>query len=220
MDKVKKHTVFLVDDHSIVREGMSMMVNNLGDYYVTGSAANGVELFEKLKEQKHPDLLILDLSMPVMDGFQASRKLGKEYPDIKILILTMYDSEIALIRLLQDGVKGFLNKDIQPRELRAAMDEVVKGGYYYSSDTTGKLGNMIHNHFVRNTSIDKSILTDREITFLKFICTDLTYKEIAKQMFLSPRVIDCCRDTLFEKLEVKNRVSLAMFAIKHGIVRI
>lgn len=220
MEKNKKHSIFLADDHALVREGMAIMINNLEDYHVIGSASNGAEIFEKLKETKAPDLLILDLSMPVMDGFEASRKLSKEYPDIKVVILTMYDSEIALIRLLQDGVKGFLNKDIQPRELRAAMDEVIQNGYYYSSDTTGKLGNMIHNHFVRNASIDKSILNDREITFLKYICTDLTYKEIAKKMFLSPRVIDCCRDTLFEKLEVKNRVSLAIFAIKHGIVRI
>lgn len=220
MEAMKKHKVFLADDHVVMREGIAAMVNSLGDYVVTGSADNGLQIFENLKEQAMPDILILDLSMPVMDGFEASRKLSKEYPDLKVLILTMYDSEIALIRLLQDGVKGFLKKDIRSRELRIAMDEVLAGGYYYGSQTTGKLGNMFHNHYVNNIPFDRSILSDREIMFLKYCCSHLTYKEIAKMMNLSPRVVDCCRDVLFEKLDAKNRVCLAMYAIKHGIVQL
>jgi DNA-binding NarL/FixJ family response regulator len=181
---------------------------------------NGKQLIDALKSGHKPDLIILDLSMPVMDGFETARILSEEYPEQKTLILTMYDSEIALIRLLQDGVKGFLKKDIQPRELRTALLAVVEGGFYYSSQATGKLGRMIHTHHVNKTSLEKSFLSDREVEFLKYACTDKTYKEIAQDMKLTPRVVDCCRDTLFEKLDVKNRVGLAIYAIRHGLVRV
>ncbi len=215
-----KYKVLLADDHVLLREALSTMVNSLDEFVVTSSVDNGKQLIDALKSGHKPDLIILDLSMPVMDGFETARILSEEYPEQKTLILTMYDSEIALIRLLQDGVKGFLKKDIQPRELRTALLAVVEGGFYYSSQATGKLGRMIHTHHVNKTSLEKSFLSDREVEFLKYACTDKTYKEIAQDMKLTPRVVDCCRDTLFEKLDVKNRVGLAMYAIRHGLVRV
>ncbi|HML58618.1 MAG TPA: response regulator transcription factor [Ferruginibacter sp.] len=215
-----KYKVLLADDHVLLREALSTMVNSLDEFVVTSSVDNGKQLIDALKSGHKPDLIILDLSMPVMDGFETARILSEEYPEQKTLILTMYDSEIALIRLLQDGVKGFLKKDIQPRELRTALLAVVEGGFYYSSQATGKLGRMIHTHHVNKTSLEKSFLSDREVEFLKYACTDKTYKEIAQDMKLTPRVVDCCRDTLFEKLDVKNRVGLAIYAIRHGLVRV
>ena len=139
-------------------------------------------------------------------------------PEINILILTMYDSEIALIRLLQAGVKGFLKKDTHPNELRVALKAVSAGGYYYSQDTTGKLANLFQRDFENQHFVDKAILSEKEIEFLRLASTDKTYKEIASELKISPRAIDGYRDTLFEKLDVKSRVGLAIYAVKNGIV--
>ncbi|MBX2939697.1 MAG: response regulator transcription factor [Ferruginibacter sp.] len=215
-----KYKVLLADDHVLLREALTTMVNALEDFVVTSGVDHGQQVIDALNNGQKPDLIILDLSMPVMDGFETARILSEQFPEQKTLILTMYDSEIALIRLLQDGVKGFLKKDIQPRELRTALLAVVEGGFYYSSQATGKLGRMIHTHHVNKTSLGKSFLSDREVEFLKHACTDKTYKEIALDMKLTPRVVDSCRDTLFEKLDVKNRVGLAIYAIRHGLVRV
>ncbi|HRN79430.1 MAG TPA: response regulator transcription factor [Ferruginibacter sp.] len=220
MKMENKYKVLLADDHVLLREALTTMVNSLEDFVVTAGVDHGQQVIDALNNGQKPDLIILDLSMPVMDGFETARILSEQFPEQKTLILTMYDSEIALIRLLQDGVKGFLKKDIQPRELRTALLAVVEGGFYYSSQATGKLGRMIHTHHVNKTSLEKSFLSDREVEFLKHACTDKTYKEIALDMKLTPRVVDCCRDTLFEKLDVKNRVGLAIYAIRHGLVRV
>jgi DNA-binding NarL/FixJ family response regulator len=157
--------------------------------------------------------------MPVMDGMETATFLQEEYPDIHILMLTMYDSELALIRLLQAGVKGFLKKDIHPDELKFAIHSVVQSGFYYSHNATGKLINLFrkksNGHFA---SMEQALLNEIEIKFLKMASTELTYKEIAQKMSLNPRSVDNLRDSLFNKLAVKSRVGLAMYAIKHGLV--
>jgi hypothetical protein len=130
----------------------------------------------------------------------------------------MYDSEIALIRLLQSGVKGFLKKDTHPNELRTALKSVAEKGYYYSHDTTGKLANLFQRNTDNQNYIEKAMLTEKELEFLRLASTDLTYKEIAANLNISPRAIDGYRDTLFDKLDVKSRVGMAIYAVKNGIV--
>jgi DNA-binding NarL/FixJ family response regulator len=129
----------------------------------------------------------------------------------------MYDSELSLIRLLKAGVKGFLKKDIHPDELKFAIHSVVQSGYYYSNHTTGKLVNLFRNNPDGNIRLQKAMLSDQELQFLKLACSDLTYKEVAQKMGLNPRSVDSLRDQLFTKLDVKSRVGLAMMAIRHGI---
>src|SRR5690606_21040945 len=114
--------------------------------------------------------------------------------------------------------RGFLKKDIHPGELHAAIKTVADGGYYYSNHTTGKLAGLFQRHHDTHTSLEKSLLNDRELEFLRHASSELTNKEIAGEMNLSPRAIDSCRDALFEKLDVKSRVGLAIYAVKHGIV--
>ncbi len=130
----------------------------------------------------------------------------------------MYDSEIALIRLLQAGVRGFLKKDIHPTELKNALLAVAQNDYYYSHKATGKLASFFQRTHSTQTPIDKALLNEIEIEFLKLAARDITYKEIAETMKLTPRSIDGYRDGLFEKLDVKSRVGLAIYAVKHGIV--
>jgi DNA-binding NarL/FixJ family response regulator len=157
--------------------------------------------------------------MPEMDGHQTALYLQKNHPEIKILMLTMYDSELALIRLLKAGVKGFMKKDIHPTELMHAIQSVHTQGYYYSAQTSSKLAGLFRDE-TTSQSIDKIMLSEIELEFLKHVCSELTYKEIAVELKMNPRAIDGMRDNLFTKLDVKSRVGLAMYAIKHGIVAV
>ena len=160
----------------------------------------------------------MDLNMPEMDGYEAAKWLVKNRPDIKIVILTMFDSEIALIRLLQAGVQGFLKKDIHPTELKNALMTIAEGDYYYSNHSTVKLASLFKKDAFNHSNLERWMLNDREIEFLKMASTEMTYKEIAKAMNLSPRQIDSYRDGLFIKLDVKSRIGLVIYAVKNGII--
>ena len=214
----KKFKVALVDDHGLLRDALATLINTFEEFSVIASLPNGHELIKMLTDGMKPDLILLDLIMSVLDGFETARFLFNSYPEINILILTMYDSEIALIRLLQVGVKGFLKKDTHPIELRAALNAVAEKGFYYSHDTTGKLANLFQKDPNDNSLIQRSMLSEKELEFLRLASTDLTYKEIAAALKITPRTIDGYRDALFDKLDVKSRVGLAIYAVKNGIV--
>ena len=161
----------------------------------------------------------MDINMPEMDGYETCLWLKNNHPDIKVLALSMYDNENAVIRMFKAGAKGYILKDSDPAELRAALDGIISKGFYYSEMVTGKLIHTINSMDENDNNIKGIIkLNDREITFLKLVCTELTYKEIADKMFLSPRTIDGYRDDLFQKLNIKTRVGLVMYAIKNGII--
>ena len=162
---------------------------------------------------------MLDLNMPEMDGHETTKWIAKNHPEIKILILTLYDAE-SLIHLLKSGVRGFLKKDVPPTELRHALQCIVTNGTYCSQTITGRLFNLMKDHGGKNSTWGTVILNENELSFLKLVSSDLTYKEIAQQMQISPRTIDNYRDALFIKLNVKSRVGLAMFAVKSGIVTV
>jgi two-component system invasion response regulator UvrY len=211
--------VALADDHILLRNALATLIDSYGDCKVIHQATNGKELVDRIQDGYLPDVAILDLNMPLMDGFETANWLQKNNPEVHVLMLTMYDSELSLIRLLQAGVKGFLKKDAHPDELKFAINSVVQSGYYYSNHTTGKLVNLFRNNPEKNT-LRKAMLTDPELQFLKLACSDLTYKEIAQRMQLNPRSVDSLRDQLFIKLDVKSRVGLAMVAIRHGVVTI
>lgn len=218
MNKKKVCRVILADDHVLLRDALATLINSFDDFQVVGVAGNGQETIDLLKKGGGTDLLILDLNMPVKDGFDTAYEVNQLLPDVKILILTMYDSEIALIRLLKMGVRGFLKKDIHPSDLRRALESVAEGGYFYSQQATGKLASLLQKTHNKNASLDKAMLNETEIAFLKLASSDLTYKEIAHEMHITPRAIDGLRDGLFEKLDVKSRVGLAIYSVKNGIV--
>jgi len=156
-----------------------------------------------------------------MDGYETAVWLKKNYPLVKVLALSMYDNENAIIRMFKAGAKGYILKDCDPAELRAALDSINSKGFYYSEMVTGRLIHTINQLDEDDNTVKNLIqLNDRELEFLKLACSELTYKEIADKMFLSPRTIDGYRDALFEKLNVKTRVGLVMYAIKNGIVNL
>jgi len=210
--------IALVDDHVLLRNALASLINSFDDCQVIHESADGFELLENIDRGLIPDVVLLDLNMPKMDGYQTAMILQKKKPDINILMLTMYDSELMLIRLLQAGAKGFLKKDVHPSELKFALHSVMEAGYYYSTNTAGKLANLFRNATRDNNKIQQAMLTEQEICFLKHACSDMTYKAIAQEMGLTPRSVDVLRDSLFVKLDVKSRVGLAMVALRNGVV--
>lgn len=215
-EKVVK--IALADDHLLMRKALSWMIEDFKNCRIIAEAADGHELIQQLNPLDLPDVILLDLNMPVMDGYETAAWLFKNYPSVHILMLTMYDSDQALVRLLKSGVKGFLKKDIHPSELSLAIHSVVQSGFYYTQQVSGKLANLFRNKNGSIMALERAMLSEQELFFLKLASSDLTYKEIAMQMKLTPRAVDGLRDILFEKLEVKSRVGLAMFAIRKGIV--
>jgi DNA-binding NarL/FixJ family response regulator len=181
------------------------------------TACNGKEFINNLQESNYPNIVILDVNMPEMDGYETAQWIITHRSDIHIMILTMYNSETALLRLLKIGVKAFLKKDTQPKELEQAINAVASTGFYYSQDTSGKLASVFHNPG-RHFGMQSVVLTHNEVNFLKLASTEMTYKEIAKELYISPRTVDNYRDQLFDKLNIKSRVGLAMYAIRNGIV--
>lgn len=210
--------VALVDDHILLRNALAAMLDGTGECRVVCQASNGKELMDQLDKGMRPEVVILDLNMPVMGGHETAQALQKTHPEIGVLMLTMYDSELALIRLLQAGVRGFMKKDIHPQEMVTAIRAVVETGYYYSPNTGLKLAGLFRDMHDKNALYHKVMLTEQEVIFLRHSCTEMTYKEIAEKMGLNPRAVDGIRDELFHRLDVKSRVGLAMYTIRHGLV--
>jgi two-component system, NarL family, invasion response regulator UvrY len=213
-------SIVLVDDHSLLRMGLASLVQNLG-YAISFEADDGKEFVEKLKTAALPDVVLMDINMPVMDGFETTRWLKENHPSVKVLALSMYDNETSIIRMLKCGAKGYILKDSEPAELKAAIEDVMHKGFYYSDLVSGKLIHAINKSGDGADGLKSLVqLNNRETDFLKYACTEMTYKEIADKMFVSPRTIDGYRDALFEKLNLKTRVGLVIYAIKNGIVTV
>jgi two-component system invasion response regulator UvrY len=218
MDKIQ---VALADDHILLRNGLANLIQSLDGYNVIFEANNGRDFIEKLNPECPPNVVLMDINMPEMDGYETTLWLKRNYPDTKVLALSMYDAEPFIIRMLKCGAKGYILKDIEPSEFRVALDSLVRKGFYYSELVTGKLIHMVNGMDEIESSLKNlSTLSERETTFLKLACTELTYKEIADQMFVSARTIDGYRDDLFQKLQVRTRVGLVMFAIRNGMVKV
>ncbi len=214
-------TIALADDHTVMRNGLATLLKDLG-YDILFEANNGQDFITKINKENLPDVALLDIKMPVMDGYETASWLNDNFPEVKVIALSMYDDEAAIIRMLKNGAKGYVLKDSNIADVRKAIESVISKGYYHSEMVTGKLIHSInHLDSPAHSSIKELLkLNNKEIEFLKLACTEMTYKEIADKMFLSPRTVDGYRDTLFEKLGAKTRIGLVLFAIKNGIVNI
>ena len=209
--------IALADDHKLLRNALASLIDSYGDCQVVMEANNGKDLCNLL-EFEQPDIVILDYNMPEMNGYECAEWLKEHYPCIHVLMLTMYDTELMLIKLLQAGVKGFMKKDIHPTELHRAIHSVMEDGFYYSTYTSSKLAGFFRDS--KPTPFWEKLMSEHELYFMRLVCSEMTYKEIAQVMSMNPRTVDALRDSLFEKLDVKSRVGLAMYSIKHGLVSI
>lgn len=205
-------SVGLVDDHKLMRSGLSELISSFYNFSVVLEAGSGKELIELLKTSEPPDIMLVDIHMKDMDGFETASWITSNHPLTKILALSMYDKEEAVIKMLRAGARGYLLKDSDPSELVYALNEIVDKGYYHSEISNNALQNQIGKDWL------SSSLKDRELEFLKLVSTELTYKEIADKMCLSFRTIDGYRESLFEKLKVKSRTGLVLFAIREKII--
>jgi two-component system, NarL family, invasion response regulator UvrY len=212
----KQVQVAIADDHTLLRKALGKLINSFDNYMVLFEADNGKEIKNQIAQHIVPDLVLLDVNMPEMDGFETASWLNKNYPKIKILALSMFSDEKTIIKMLRMGAKGYILKNIDPDELKNALDSVMKKNFYLSEYISGKIISGLHKDVDRIE--DPEPLTPREKDFLRLICSEITYKDIAAKMYVSPRTVDEYRNSLFEKLKVKSRVGLVMYAIRNGLV--
>lgn len=214
--------IALVDDHLLLRNGLAVVINSYKDYRVVFEANNGIDFIQKVKEKELPDIVLLDISMPLMNGYETAEWIKKHYPSIKVLVLSMLDDERSVIRMLQFGVRGYITKESDPDELKFALDTLSKKGMYFNRLVCKNLIGNMRNQLAE--PLDDSIilmgLKEKEKDFLRRTCSDKSLKEIAADMYLSPRTIDDYRDSLFEKLQVSSRTGLVLFAIRTGLVKL
>ena len=212
---MSKHTVAIIDDHMLFAQSLKSLINTFDGFEVIHYASNGQAFIEELKKaDKLPEIALMDMNMPIMDGAETTYWLDKNYPAIKVLALSMDDDENSILRMIRNGAKGYLLKDIHPDILIEALNGVLKDGFYHTKRVSDTLVNSLHTDPKKKSKIE---LQERELEFLKLASTEMTYKEIASVMNLSPKTIDGYREQLFKKLDAKNRVGLVIYAIKNGI---
>jgi len=216
MDKLK-HQIILADDHEIFLDSLSTLLGSEDNLEVSCKVRNGIQLLEKLKT-KLPDLCIIDMDMPEMDGLQASESILKLYPGQKILILTMHKEKSLIKKMLKVGVKGYLLKTCDKEEFIFAINQILKNKTYFSDEI---IATMVKDDAFENTgSTDLSkiaTLSGRELDIVKLLCYGLSNKQIADKLFVSHKTIDNHRTNIMRKLEVHNIVGLIRFCLKHGL---
>ncbi|MCU7614559.1 response regulator transcription factor [Chryseobacterium sp. GMJ5] len=213
---MKTIPIAIVDDHTLMSKALENMIAENPKYHVVMNQPNGEDFITGLeKSSELPAVVLMDINMPYKNGIETTEWLTENHPDIKVIALTMEDDEKVLIKMLKAGAKGYLLKDMQPSVLFQAIDTVFEKGSFYTDFVAQKLLKM-QTEDVKNASL-LSDLKEREKEFIKLACSELTYKEIADKMCLSPKTIDGYRDSVFVKLEIKNRVGLVLFALKHHL---
>lgn len=227
MSKDNQIKLAIVDDHNLFRKGLIKLIN-LGDvnnkYTILFEADNGYKLKEKMDRKNIPDIIIMDIDMPDMDGYEAVSWLTKFYPDISILVVSMLETEESVIRMIKLGVKGYLSKDIEVEDMHNALEAIAGKGFYYSDNVLGVISqsmqNVDENGDPKKTATNLwNSMSENEKEFLKLSCTELTYVQIADKMNLSPKTIDGYREALFHRFKVKSRVMLALFAYRNGFIQ-
>ena len=207
-------TIVIVDDHKLFAQSLQILVNSFDGFEVIEVCKNGEELLKYFQSgNSSPDLILLDMRMPVMDGLATMQWLRKNSPEQKVLTLTVDQEDESIIKMLRLGCRGYLLKDIEPEEFEHALNAIGRTGYYSNQTISEAL-----SREERKQKYDE--LTERELEFLGHACSELTYKAIAGEMNLSPKTIENYRESLFNKLHVKSRVGLVIFAIKEGICEV
>ena len=214
--------VALVDDHQMVRNGLTAMLDSFPDYDVVMQASNGKELIEKLELLKLPDVMIIDIHMPIMNGYETIAYLQEKHPDLPCLALTFDDSDDALVKSIRAGARGFLLKDAGPDEIFKALESIRLTGYFHNTAShsvmTSDDGLITSEEKHRKELLQQ--MSDRELEFLRLVCSDeeLTYEQIAQRMSVHRRTVDNYRMALFSKFDIKSKAGLVLFAVRCGLI--
>ncbi len=210
--------IAIADDHKIYRDGLKVGLANDDNLEVVLEADNGEDLIKGL-ESTSPDVILMDLKMPIMDGMEATKAIRKKSDSIKILVITMYDDDKFIIHLMENGANGYLLKNADSDEIRKSIYAVHENGYYFNDLVNKALLKKLVLKRDFKPSFNQNIeFTERELEVLKLICEEKTATEMGKEIFLSPRSVEGIRTRLIEKVGVRNTAGLVMFAIKNAIV--
>lgn len=208
----------IADDHTVFRQGLRLVLSDDEQLELLGEAADGLQLLDLLQTQQ-PDVILLDLKMPGMDGIEATREVRLKYPQIRILILTMHDDEQLVLHLLEAGANGYLIKNADADEIKLALHACMENGYYFSDYVSGlMLKSLVQKNKAVPSFKAEASFNERERDVLRLICDGLTAVQIGKEIFLSHRTVEGIRATLLEKTGARNTAGLVMYAVKHGIV--
>ncbi len=212
--------VAIADDHKIFRSGVIQTLTPYENINVVFEAEDGEHLLQIMQEQQ-PDVILMDLKMPKMDGIQATIKVREKFPQVKIIILTMYEDDNFIVHLVENGANAYLLKNSEPEEIYEAICTTFEKGFYFNENVNlALLKKVLHKNKqqFKPTFKNEVQLTDRELEVLKLICGEQTTQEISEQIFLSPRTVEGLRQKLLEKLNVKNTVGLVLYAFRNGLI--
>ena len=211
--------ILIVDDHTLFRKGLRLLLNEMDNYRVVGEASNGIEMLRTL-ELIQVDIILLDIAMPEMDGIEAAKKALNLYPNIKIITLSMFDDADYYFKMVETGVHGFLLKDSDIIEVKNALDTVMNGRNYFSQELMQNVIYKMKDSSENENLLHQFDLTTREIEIIRLVCKGFSNHEIADQMCVSKRTIEKHRANVMEKCHCKNTADLVIFAVKHKIVNI
>ena len=207
-----RHSIVIVDDHILIAQALATMISSIPNFDILYVCSSGAEMIERFHQPKHiPDVVILDVQMPVMDGYALAKWLTENKPEVIILALSMQDDDEKIIKMIRSGAKGYLLKSIQQKELAQALNTIVKDGIFYDAKVSKALAN---DYLKREVTQQELSVKEREL--IPWLCTEATYKEIAASVFLSTRTVESYATSIMEKLEVRNRVGLVLTAMKKG----
>ena len=210
--QTEKILIAIVDDHTLFRNGVASLMGEFEELEVVFEAENGEQMQHMLAKHPLPQVILMDINMPVMDGYLATKWVKEKYPQIKVLALSMFEDDKAVIRMIKSGASGYVLKESKPRELLEAIKAINEKGSFINEMVSGKL--------IRKVADDESPdFSKKELEFLRLCCSELTYKEIADKMFVSPRTVDNYRESLFLKLNLKTRTGLVLYAIQNEIFK-
>lgn len=214
-------SIAIVDDHTLFRDGLSNLLDEFDHISILFVAKNGLDMQDKLKLTGPPDVILMDINMPVMDGHDATIWLKEHFPIVHVLALSMYEDDINIIKMLRKGAGGYVLKECNADELVRAIQSIVDTGYYINDLVSGKLIRSVQQEQRNEVLTSRApVFSPRELEFLLLCCSELTYKQIAGQMKISPRTVDGYREDFFEKLEIKSRVGLVLYAIKNRLITV
>ena len=205
-------SIAIVDDHTLFRSGLASLISEYDEIQVVFEAKNGLDLQEKIKSSDSVQVILMDINMPLMDGYTSAKWLKENYPEIHVLALSMFEDEKAIIGMLKAGAGGYMLKESRPSEVLMAIKTVMQKGFYINDLVSGRLLVSLKQEHI------KPVFSEKELIFLQFCSTELTYKEIAGLMNISPRTVDNYRESLFAKLNIKSRTGLVVYGIKNALI--